>query len=404
MSPRPHNAFVIGATIGLALALAPSCGSATGSCGPDNCATGCCSRGLCLAGTASNACGKLGAQCAVCSTNQTCSASACSAAGGGGGTMAACSAATCKDGCCFRGVCMAGQANDACGTGGIECLSCGTQDVCKAGSCRLAVPQTDAGETIDSGLGADAGVAFDSGVTSDGGALITDAGATLDAGASHDAGEPDAGATVDAGLVDAGTFTGDGGLCAPKVTISQVYNNNYKGSSTYKYQFVELHSRSAVDIDLSTWSLQVAPPNSKNWVVIHLSGTLPANGYVLIQGDKNEGLSNLPTPYIVGGSQLSLKTLGGMSIALVSNTTALSDKCPTGRPSVVDFMSYGSNSTCAEGPSPTTNYEPIFSDVTASYQRAAAGCTDTNVTSDDFSQGTASPRTAASPIAPCSCQ
>ncbi len=68
---------VTGMAIGLLLALAPSCGK---KCGADSCPTGCCTaENDCKAGTDSAVCGKGGAVCGACTTDQTCTANVCTA-------------------------------------------------------------------------------------------------------------------------------------------------------------------------------------------------------------------------------------------------------------------------------------------------------------------------------------
>ncbi|MEW5742368.1 MAG: pectin acetylesterase-family hydrolase [Myxococcota bacterium] len=75
----------------LSLALSACGTSSSTDCGPSTCATGCCSaEGQCVAGNADDACGTGGLQCNVCSGGQTCQASVCALppTGGGGGSDA----------------------------------------------------------------------------------------------------------------------------------------------------------------------------------------------------------------------------------------------------------------------------------------------------------------------------
>ncbi len=436
----PIKAFAIGAALGLVLAVAPSCGSSAGSCSPDNCGSGCCSNGLCLAGTALNACGKAGAQCSTCAAGQSCSAGACGStftgggAGGGGGTggtggggggVTTCNATNCQTGCCFRNSCFTGRAVDACGTAGVECKACAAENVCTTGVCEV---KPDAGTVVvDAGFVCNAATcatgccignacaagnvvdACGTGGTAcnacgtgnlcsaqvctqsdgglvDGGGTVVDAGTGFDAGVI-DSGVVDAGMTVDAGQVDAGpfdagTFGGDGGLCNPNVVLSQVY---FRGDNTggYNADFVEIHNRSSVDVNLNGWSIQTEDSDNDNWQISPLSGTLPAYGWVTVRFAVGNDGTPLPTPYLIGLNVKFKETNTGQKIALVSSTAKLAGDCPKASPTVVDFIGYGDFASCWEG----GNEGPlaIFSAVTNSYQRSVEACSDTNNNRSDWS-------------------
>lgn len=73
----------LGALIGLMVALTPGCQK---PCGPDTCASGCCSaKGECTTATSTAACGKGGATCSACGTDQTCTDGVCVTPMTGGG-------------------------------------------------------------------------------------------------------------------------------------------------------------------------------------------------------------------------------------------------------------------------------------------------------------------------------
>jgi hypothetical protein len=75
---------ITGMAIGLLIAVVPSC--TPKPCGPDTCTLGCCdTKGACVGGQETAACGASGAACSACTTNQTCAAGVCKGTGGSGG-------------------------------------------------------------------------------------------------------------------------------------------------------------------------------------------------------------------------------------------------------------------------------------------------------------------------------
>ena len=65
------------------------------------------------------------------------SAGGSSAGGAAGGGSAGCSASTCATGCCLNGTCQPGTQPLACGTGGMACETCMTNQACTAQQCGL---------------------------------------------------------------------------------------------------------------------------------------------------------------------------------------------------------------------------------------------------------------------------
>ena len=113
---------IAGLALGVALAVAPSCGPQKARCNASNC-LGCCdATGACQIGTELSACGEKGAACASCTAAQICKAGACAASD-------QCSAANCS-GCCGPTGCESGTSPDACGAVGESCVTCGTGQHC----------------------------------------------------------------------------------------------------------------------------------------------------------------------------------------------------------------------------------------------------------------------------------
>lgn len=113
----------------------------TSSCSPANC-SGCCLNGACipLGQQPASACGQGGSVCAACPPNAICQNGLCVASG--------CSPATCR-GCCSGGICNAGTTTTSCGVGGVTCQSCRAGTLCSGGSC---VGFSDAGVSTDAGV------------------------------------------------------------------------------------------------------------------------------------------------------------------------------------------------------------------------------------------------------------
>ena len=129
------------------------------------------------------------------------------------------------------------------------------------------------------------------------------------------------------------------------------------------------------------------------------TGTIPANGYYLVQEAVGAGgTDSLPTPDATGTTPMGAT---GFKLALVKDSTgALSGACPTSTTSVVivDFVGVGA-ANCYEGTTPTA----APSNSTAAL-RNGGGCTDTNNSGSDFTvpASAPTPRNSASPTNVCS--
>ncbi len=166
------------------------CVAGTCACDPSSCA-GCCSGNMCMSGTDESACGRGGADCAVCPRDIACGTASCGTCGGNGqrccdgdacsaplscggggqsgvcgcapncagqacgasdGCGGVCSAGSCPTGqhcasdvcicdttsctgCCSAGQCAAGTTVTACGWGGRACIACTNGQTCGTGTC-----------------------------------------------------------------------------------------------------------------------------------------------------------------------------------------------------------------------------------------------------------------------------
>ncbi len=94
------------------------------TCDATNC-TGCCLQNICVSGATSTACGKGGAACSTCSSNEFCPSVTFTC------TPQPCNSSTCPNGCCDgTGHCQAGTSTTACGFGGLQCSKCVGNQTC----------------------------------------------------------------------------------------------------------------------------------------------------------------------------------------------------------------------------------------------------------------------------------
>ncbi len=98
-------------------------------CGASSCA-GCCLGGVCVAGTAEDACGVGGTTCDACGGSERCTAGACEP------LVTRCDSSTCS-GCCSGSTCLGGSSSTACGSAGRMCVDCGPDRLCRSGACAL---------------------------------------------------------------------------------------------------------------------------------------------------------------------------------------------------------------------------------------------------------------------------
>ncbi|MEO5501577.1 MAG: lamin tail domain-containing protein, partial [Ginsengibacter sp.] len=167
-----------------------------------------------------------------------------------------------------------------------------------------------------------------------------------------------------------------------QVVINEVYGGGGNSGATYKNDFIELYNNSSSAVSLAGWSVQYSSATGSTWAVTNLTGSIPANGYYLIQEAAGTGgMASLPTPDATGTIAMSATT---GKVALVNTTTALSG-CPLpSNPALVDLVGFGT-STCFEGTGPT----PAPSNST-SVQRITTGV-DNNDNKLDFAAGAPSP-------------
>ncbi|MED4785003.1 chitobiase/beta-hexosaminidase C-terminal domain-containing protein [Brevibacillus choshinensis] len=137
---------------------------------------------------------------------------------------------------------------------------------------------------------------------------------------------------------------------ADHVVISEVYGGGGNSGSFYKNDFIELYNPTGQAVSLSGWTVQYASAAGSIWQKTELSGSIPPNGYYLIQEAAGTGGSqSLPAPDAQGS--IAMGASAG-KVALVSHATALSSANPAGQTGVVDFVGYGTTANAAEGGAP----------------------------------------------------
>jgi uncharacterized protein (TIGR03382 family) len=176
------------------------------------------------------------------------------------------------------------------------------------------------------------------------------------------------------------------------VVISEVYGGGGSSGSAYRYDFIELFNRGSTPQSLTGWALQYASTNGSSWSVTPLSGTIqPGRSFLVRMGAQGSSGMNVPASDDTG--TVSLSSTAG-KVALTNTMTALMGVCPMGA-SVVDFVGYGSATTCSEG-MPTSNTSAL-----TSARRRNEGCIETDDNAADFSIGVPTPRNAASAAINC---
>ena len=191
-----------------------------------------------------------------------------------------------------------------------------------------------------------------------------------------DTGDPDADDT-DADDTDTDdTDTEAPNVCqSSQVVIHEIYAHGGNAGAIWQNDYIVLHNRSDLAVDLEGWSLQYAPAAGNFGKMIPLSDVLEGGQYLLIQLAASSD-TGMPLPGADLVAEVNLAANGGI-LALVDHSEPLKERC-TGN-DIRDLVGYGSSPRCFEGwakaPAPTA---------TRSLQRIGEGCKDDNDNSQDF--------------------
>jgi DNA/RNA endonuclease G (NUC1) len=188
------------------------------------------------------------------------------------------------------------------------------------------------------------------------------------------------------------------------VVISQVYGGGGNSGATIKNDFIEIFNNGNDAVNLAGWSLQYASSagnfNASPNVPTPLSGSLAPGQYLLVQEAAGAGGTVNLSPDIIATTAIPMSATDA-KVALVRTTTAITcgaTATPCGAAQltqVADLVGYGTanlfEGTAAVGALSAT--QGAF--------RNAAGCSDTDKNSVDFTRGAPAPRNRATPLNVC---
>ena len=180
------------------------------------------------------------------------------------------------------------------------------------------------------------------------------------------------------------------------VCISQFYVSGGGTSSPYAHDFVELYNPTSAPVTMTNWSLQYGAATTVTYPSkATINGTIPANGYFLIQlgnGVSSSGSvfgAALPTPDLDSAQTELLTPPSAGRLALVTHPASLPNGCIQGNAStlpiyIADFVAYGSTATCYNGSGPAGQASAGGSGAYGFF-RLGDGCQNTFDNLNDFS-------------------
>ena len=173
-----------------------------------------------------------------------------------------------------------------------------------------------------------------------------------------------------------------------QVVINEVYGGGGNSLAPFQNDFVELYNTSGSAVPMNSWSIQYTSSTGTSWnnQKLIFSGTIPGNGYFLIQ--LAGGATGSPLPGADATGTFNMSATAG-KIVLCNNSTSVSAVVNPTDANIVDKVGYGSGTNgfeTAAAPAPSN---------TTSIQRTPIG-TDNNNNSTDFTTGSPSPTIAGS--------
>lgn len=174
---------------------------------------------------------------------------------------------------------------------------------------------------------------------------------------------------------------------ADHVVINEAYVNGGSSGATYKNKYVELYNPTNAEVSVAGWSLQYRSYNSTATAsVAALTGTIPAKGYYLIEGNANAAngadWAASVTPDAVTTTSWAGNANGGQLI-LADTTTAqnpAAGSVVSSSDNIVDLLGY------TKATSYETTVESSAGSVTTAFARSNGVDTDDNEA--DFSPAT----------------
>lgn len=183
------------------------------------------------------------------------------------------------------------------------------------------------------------------------------------------------------------------------VVISQIYGAGGNSGAVYNQDYVELFNNGTTAVSLNGWSLQYRSTTGTgvpNGVAPLPNVTLQPGEYYLFGASAASATVGAAVP---ADAQLTpyLNLAGGAGQVILSNSTATQPApCVTSDPSIVDYVGYGTGTTCSEGNAPTGTISATL----AAFRTKP--CVDTDNNAADFSTAAPAPRTSATAFTPCS--
>lgn len=120
------------------------------------------------------------------------------------------------------------------------------------------------------------------------------------------------------------------------IVISQVYGGGGNGGAEFKNDFIELYNPTNHPVDLTGWKVRYTSAAGTFSSGTDLNGTIPANGYFLIEEAAGTGgTTDLPTPDVSKGILAMSGTNGKVDLVDKSGTT-------------IDLVGYGTATNVEE--------------------------------------------------------
>ena len=184
---------------------------------------------------------------------------------------------------------------------------------------------------------------------------------------------------------------------SPQVVISQVYGGGGTAGAAFQSSFIELFNRGTTAVDMNHWgvSYTTAAGTFDSSTIFVSSNSIPLQpGQYMLVRVGPVGANGQPIQEDKFGGADPLGTSG--KVILLKPTLVFQfPSCPLPNSVIADFVGFGNTASCSEG-APTTAVTN-----TSSALRKSDGCTDTDNNSNDFANGTPTPRSLSSTPHPC---
>ncbi|HSS22623.1 MAG TPA: Calx-beta domain-containing protein [Pyrinomonadaceae bacterium] len=194
---------------------------------------------------------------------------------------------------------------------------------------------------------------------------------------------------------------------AGDIVFSQIYSRGGSPGSTYQNNYLEILNRTNNTVDISGWRFYVGDStNGFSQAISFVSSRgigVGAGRYILIQfGPASSNGAPLPTPDFVAPFHVDpppgfppipdLNLFPSGKVALTTTGVDLfGSACPLPNAGIVDFVGYGTTTTCFEGGGPVSTLS-----LTTAAVRKTNGCTDTDNNNSDFDVSSPAPRNSSS--------